>query len=122
VHHIAPDIEWQPRALWTKFKGQMHGTTILRVPRVLDLFFHHIFLHVPHHVDMRIPFYRLPEAADAILRNFPDVVREKRLSLRDYLQSVRRCKLYDFDRGVWLTYGEAGRAVESAPASAAPAA
>jgi omega-6 fatty acid desaturase (delta-12 desaturase) len=123
VHHIAPEIEWHPRALWTKFRGQMHGTTILRVPRVLDLFFHHIFLHVPHHVDMRIPFYRLPEAADAILAHFRDVVHEKRLSLRDYLRSVRRCKLYDFERGVWLTYRDALAASPlDASASAAPAA
>jgi omega-6 fatty acid desaturase (delta-12 desaturase) len=106
VHHIDPDITWHSRSGWTKFKGQMHGTTILRVPRLLDLFFHNIFLHVPHHVDMRIPFYRLPEAADAILRNFPDVVQEKRMSLRAYLRATRQCKLYDFERGVWLRYGE----------------
>jgi omega-6 fatty acid desaturase (delta-12 desaturase) len=125
VHHIAPDIEWHPRSLWTKYKGQMQGTTILRVPAVLELFFHHIFLHVPHHVDMRIPFYGLPEASEAILRRFPDVVHEKRLSLRDYLQSVRRCKLYDFERGAWLTYREADRALATAPAptpASAPAA
>lgn len=106
VHHIDPGIAWHPRSSWTKFQGQMHGTTILRIPRVLDLFFHNIFLHVPHHVDMRIPFYGLPEAAEAILRNFPDVVQEKRMSLRAYLRAVRQCKLYDFERGVWLRYGE----------------
>ncbi len=106
VHHIDPEITWHARSAWTKFKGQMEGTTILRIPRVLDLFFHNIFLHVPHHVDMRIPFYGLPEAADAILRHFPDVVHEKRLSLRAYLAATRQCKLYDFEHGVWLRYGE----------------
>ena len=64
VHHIQPDIRWYPRREWTKFRGQMEGTTILRAPRGFDLFFHSIFVHIPHHVDMRIPFYGLEPAAD----------------------------------------------------------
>src|SRR5262249_39714195 len=66
VHHISPDIAWHGRREWTRFKGQMEGTTILRIPAWLNVFYHNIFLHVPHHVDMRIPFYHLREAADAI--------------------------------------------------------
>jgi omega-6 fatty acid desaturase (delta-12 desaturase) len=116
VHHIDERIPWHRRREWTKFKGQMEGTTILRVPRALDFFFHGIFLHVPHHVDMRIPFYGLPAAAEAILAHYPDVVEERPLRLRDYLAAVRSCKLFDFERGVWLTYAEARsrRAVEAA--------
>jgi omega-6 fatty acid desaturase (delta-12 desaturase) len=104
LHHIADDLPWHPRSQWNKFKGQMQGTTIFTIPRGLDFFFHHIFLHVPHHVDMRIPFYRLPAAARAIQQSFGDVVRARRLRLRDYLRTVRRCKLFDFERGVWSTY------------------
>ena len=104
IHHIAEDIAWHPRHEWTKFKGQLEGTTIIHAPRWLNFFFHHIYLHVPHHVDMRIPFYGLPAAADAIVERFGDVVRERPLSLRDYLRTVRRCKLYDFDRRTWSPY------------------
>jgi omega-6 fatty acid desaturase (delta-12 desaturase) len=107
VHHIDDRIRWQPRRDWTRFKGQIEGTTILHLPRALDFFFHHIFLHVPHHVDMRIPFYGLPRAARAIADAFPQAVREQRFRLRDYLTAVRRCKLYDFERRVWLTYRQA---------------
>ena len=32
VHHVQPDIRWYPRREWTKFRGQMEGTTILRAP------------------------------------------------------------------------------------------
>lgn len=102
VHHIDEDIRWYPRRMWTKFRGQMEGTTILRTPRVLNVFFHHIFLHVPHHVDMRIPFYELPAAARAIMAAYPTVVRERRMSLRNYIHTTKRCKLYDFERGTWL--------------------
>ena len=102
VHHIDEGIRWYPRHAWSKVRGQMEGTTILRTPRVLNLFFHHIFLHVPHHVDMRIPFYQLPAASQVILNEFPSLVRERRMSLLKYLRTTRNCKLYDFEHGKWL--------------------
>lgn len=108
VHHVGPDIRWWPRREWDKFKGQMESTTILRMPALLDrLWFHHIFVHVPHHVDPRIPFHQLPRAAAAIAAAYPDVVREGRFSLRGYLRATRVCKLYDFASGTWLPYSAA---------------
>jgi omega-6 fatty acid desaturase (delta-12 desaturase) len=80
----------------------------------MSVFFHNIFVHVPHHVDMRIPFYELPRAAKAIRDAFPDAVRERRFSMREYLRTTRRCKLYDFERGTWLTFSKAS--VRPAPA------
>ena len=44
----------------------VEGTTNLRIPRVFNFFLHNIFVHVPHHVDARIPFHQLPAAAEAI--------------------------------------------------------
>lgn len=102
VHHIGEDIRWYPRRTWNKFRGQMEGTTILRTPRVFNVFAHHIFVHVPHHVDQRIPFYRIPAAARAIKAAFPEAVRETRLSFLTYWKTTRRCKLYDFERGIWM--------------------
>jgi omega-6 fatty acid desaturase (delta-12 desaturase) len=108
VHHVAPDIRWWTRRDWTQFHGQMESTTILRVPALVDrLWFHHIFVHVPHHVDARIPFHQLPAAAAAISAAYPDTVRSARLSLRGYLQATRTCKLYDFELGTWLPYAAA---------------
>ena len=109
VHHIAPDIRWWKKAEWTKFRAQMEGTTVLRVPKVINFFLHWIMVHVPHHVDMRIPMYRLEEAADAIEAAFPGAVIDKKLRLRDYVSQTRACKLYDFDEGTWLTYAQARR-------------
>jgi omega-6 fatty acid desaturase (delta-12 desaturase) len=68
----------------------------------MRVFFHNIFEHVPHHVDMRIPFYELPRAAKAIRDAFPETVSEQRFTIRGYLRTTRRCKLYDFERGLWL--------------------
>lgn len=109
VHHIGEDIRWWSRREWTKFRGQMEGTTILRMPRMGNVFFHHIFVHVPHHVDMRIPFYELPAAAAAIRDAYPDTVRDRRFHLRDWLRTTRRCKLYDFEAGAWRPYPASSR-------------
>ncbi len=109
VHHVSADIRWWTRREWTQFKGQMESTTILRVPRVVNrLWFYNIFIHVPHHVDARIRFDHLPQAATAIAASFPDTVHASRLSLRQYVRTTRVCKLYDFEAGCWLGYAAAG--------------
>lgn len=107
VHHIQPGIRWWKRREWNKFKGQMEGTTILRAPWGLNLFFHWIMVHIPHHVDMRIPMYRLELAAKAIETAYPGAVHDEPLRLSDYVRNTRKCKLYDFDTGTWMTYAEA---------------
>lgn len=107
VHHIQPAIRWWPRREWNKFRGQMEGTTILRVLPGMNFFFHWIMIHVPHHVDMRIPMYNLGLAADAIKAEFPDVVHDEKLRYRDFVANTRVCKLYDFGAGHWLSYRDA---------------
>ena len=104
VHHIATDIPWRRRRDWTKFTGQVEGTTVLHVPRFINFFMHNIFLHVPHHVDMRIPFYGLPRAVDALRVHFKDALRDRDYHLVDYIRTTRNCKLFDLDAGVWRNY------------------
>ena len=104
VHHIDPETRWWTRREWNKFRGQVEGTTILWGPPGWDFFFHWIMVHVPHHVDMRIPCYRLPEAAAAIKAAYPDIVIERPIRLSSYLRSTKECKLHDFETGVWHRY------------------
>ena len=108
VHHVSPEIRWWSKKEWSQFKGQMDSTTIMRIPRLVNrLWLHNIMVHVPHHVDARIPFHQLPKAATAIAAAFPETVRTIRLSLREYLRATRTCKLYDFEAGRWLPYSAA---------------
>ncbi len=104
VQHIAPEIRWWPRREWNRYRGQVEGTTVLWGPPGWDLFFHWIMVHLPHHVDMRIPCYKLPDAARAIQAERPQDVVERSIRLRDYLRSTKNCKLHDFESGVWSTY------------------
>lgn len=104
MHHISPGIRWNSPGSWDRFKGQIEATTNMVMPLGLDFFFHNIMIHVPHHVDTRIPFYNLPRAALAIRTAFPDLMNDKRFSLIDYWRNTRQCKLYDFNSGTWLPY------------------
>jgi len=106
VHHIHPEIRWWSRREWNRFRGQVEGTTVLWSRAPVEFFFHWIMVHIPHHVDMRIPCYRLPEAARAIAEAFPDEVDERPLSIRDYVAATRACKVHDFETGVWSQYPE----------------
>jgi len=104
IHHIHPNIPWHADGLWSKFKGQVIGTTNIHIPAPLNVFFHNIFIHIPHHVDPRIPFYHLPAAAQAIKDHYREFVHDQPFRLWDYLRVTRRCKLYDFEKSVWLDY------------------
>ena len=55
----------------------MEGTTVLRVPKGVNFFLHWIMVHVPHHVDMRVPMYHLEEAATAIEAAFPGTMHRR---------------------------------------------
>lgn len=104
VHHVGPEITWWNRQEWNRWRAQMESTTILRLPKVLNIFFHNIFIHVPHHVEMQIPWYQLPQAAQEIEKAFPGTVVDKAFKIRDYLFSTRTCKLYDYEKKCWFSY------------------
>jgi len=120
VHHIAPEITWRERRAASGAEEQLGITTTLRAPRWLNAFMHEIFVHAPHHLDVRIPFWALPRAARALAERGEGSLREKPLRLRDYLATTRRCKLFDYARGAWLDYD--GQLASAAPVQQGPAA
>ena len=104
VQHIAPDAAWWRREEWDRVAGQLEGTASYRIPAWLNFFWHNILLHVAHHVDPRVPCYRLPAATAALARRYPALGGPSRLRWRDYRRITRTCKLYDFDGGGWVGY------------------
>jgi len=107
VHHINERMPWARRREWNKVDAQMTTTSVFRVRRPFDIFLHNIFTHVPHHVDVRIPYYHLDQAQEAIEAKYPHLVLDEPLRLRTYRATTKACKLFDFDEGRWYSYRNA---------------
>jgi omega-6 fatty acid desaturase (delta-12 desaturase) len=107
VQHINVKIPWKFHKDWSPFYGQMLGTINYQVPKWYNFFIHNIYVHVPHHVHMRIPFYHLPLALEQIKSEYGEFVTERTTILSDYIASTKVCKLYDSEKMEWVGYAAA---------------
>lgn len=96
AQHNFPDAKVRSRAEWDHVSAALDSSSYMPLSPVLawltaDIGFHHV-----HHLNARIPHYRLAEAARAI----PELRRAGRtgLSLRD-IRSCLRLKLWDEAQG-----------------------
>jgi omega-6 fatty acid desaturase (delta-12 desaturase) len=89
---------------WTFYRGAVLSSNFLRLNKVMTWLTGSIGYHHVHHVNVRIPFYRLAEAMAAIpaLRN-PIVTS---LSLSEVVGAFRS-SLWDEKRGRMVSYREA---------------
>jgi omega-6 fatty acid desaturase (delta-12 desaturase) len=110
--HTAPDVRWfESPNTWRFFEAQVMGTVEL-VP-IHPLVMPRDRPHTVHHVDMTVPFFGLREAQDALDAAYPGLPRKTPpLSIGVFLDTVRRCKLYDFRSSEWVDFrGRSARRV-----------
>ena len=102
VQHRFEGALWQSYPDWDWETAALAGSSHFRLPRVLKFFSLNIGLHHVHHLNPRIPNYKLSRANDEneFLRTVPTV------SLLDGIKAVRLC-LYDVERGRLVTFAEA---------------
>jgi omega-6 fatty acid desaturase (delta-12 desaturase) len=105
LHHTHPRVRWYANAEeWSVFRGQV-GATIHNVfPRPVAWLLHNILEHTAHHANPRVPLYALKDAQASLERAFPRDVIVERFSVRGYLRTAARCKLYDFGRHEWVDF------------------
>ena len=65
IQHRFEHAQWMPNASWSFAAPSLAGTSYLRLPRLLQWFTGNIGFHHVHHVDTRIPNYRLEECHNA---------------------------------------------------------
>lgn len=104
VQHRFEAAAWLRRVDWTATAASLRGTSYLRLPQPLRWFTGDIGYHHVHHLNPRIPNYRLAKrhAGSATLRTVTT------LGLRDGLRAPR-CWLWDESRGRMVSFREAGR-------------
>lgn len=107
LHHTHPAVPFfVDRREWSATIGQVACSTVVRAGRLVNLLTHNILVHVPHHVDTRIPFYRLPRAWADLPPEVRRHVQEYRLTWSAARRTFRACQLYDFEARTWYRFAE----------------
>ena len=104
IHHTHPDTIWySDKSTWMKAQGIIHGTVRYDVKPIWNILLHNIMEHGAHHLDARIPLYRL-KAAQAKLASLVPNMPVVELSFKMYWRTVRECKLFDFKNQRWVSF------------------
>jgi omega-6 fatty acid desaturase (delta-12 desaturase) len=104
LHHTHPGIAWfKNRQEWQRNRAYLTATARVRFPFGIDRLMHGIMEHNAHHLNPGIPMFRLRAAQRVLQDKFPGLC-DYRLNWRTYMDSVRRCKLYDFTEHAWLDF------------------
>jgi omega-6 fatty acid desaturase (delta-12 desaturase) len=101
VQHQFEDTYWAPGGKWEHAEASLHGSSHYDLPVVLRWLTANIGVHHVHHLNSRIPFYRLPE----VLRHHPELADVGRLTLRQSLGCVR-LSLWDEHRQRLVSFRE----------------
>jgi acyl-lipid omega-6 desaturase (Delta-12 desaturase) len=105
LHHTHPSVRWfADRSEWSFAESQLAGTVHVLYPRWVNVLFHHIFDHTAHHIDVRIPFYRLQDAQAAAESAFGADIVVERFSITNFRRTLRECALYDYDQHRWFSF------------------
>lgn len=90
---------------WTFYRAALQSSSYMRMNRIMQWFTGNIGYHHIHHLNVRIPFYRLPEAMAAI----PEVQSPITTALTPReIVNCFRSSLWDEQRRRMVSYGEAG--------------
>lgn len=103
AQHNFPDVVFNDAAGWTYHKAALQSSSFLRTGPIMGWFTANIGYHHIHHLNARIPFYRLPE----VLRNIPELQVAKTTSLHPI--EIFRClrlKVWDVESQRMIALGE----------------
>jgi acyl-lipid omega-6 desaturase (Delta-12 desaturase) len=102
VQHQFEDAYWKQSSDWSYIDAGLHGSSHLKLPKLLQFFSGDISLHNVHHLNAKIPSYNLQRAHD----ENPFFHHVPVLTLRDGLRAMR-LKLWDESDGTLITFSEA---------------
>ena len=105
VQHQFESTHWSRQGRWQIHEAALHGSSYYDLPTPLRWLTANIGVHHAHHVDSRVPFYRLGD----VLRAHPELKTVGRLTILDSLKCASLA-LWDEARGRLVSFREAGRA------------
>lgn len=103
--HTHEGIPWfRTRQDRDKFVSVEDVTMCVKYPHWYNLLSHNTMEHTVHHIDSTIPSYNLPQAQAKIAELLGDDLVIINFSLKSFLVTMQRCKLYDYDNHRWLNF------------------
>jgi omega-6 fatty acid desaturase (delta-12 desaturase) len=104
--HTAPDAKWKlPDGKPSNHDDMIAGTVHVTFPEWLDIVFLRIMQHQAHHLNVHIDLHSVKDAQKVVAE-----ANERKLTRpwtpRYHLNVTRQCKLYDPDKGGWVTFEE----------------
>jgi omega-6 fatty acid desaturase (delta-12 desaturase) len=105
AQHNFPGVRLQRRTEWDYVYASIYSSSFLEGGRLERWFTANIGYHHVHHLNSRIPFYRLPEAMAAV----PELQLVTRTSLRPRdIVACLRLKLWDTERNCMVPFPSVG--------------
>lgn len=103
AQHNFPGVSFNDYAGWTLDKAALESSSFMKTGPILGWFTANIGYHHIHHLNARIPFYRLPEAVGAI----PELKNPRTTSLHpmDILRCLR-LKVWDVETQRMIGLGQ----------------
>jgi len=102
VQHRGERTIWVRHAAWDPTSAALQGSTYLQLPRILQWFTGNIGFHHVHHLNPRVPNYRLQACHERIAQR----CTVPKLSFRDGLRALRLA-VWDEERARMVTFREA---------------
>jgi omega-6 fatty acid desaturase (delta-12 desaturase) len=96
AQHNFPTVVFRENEEWAYEKAALESSSFMRLNPVMNWFTANIGYHHIHHLNSRIPFYRLPE----VMKEIPELQHPKTtsLSLKD-IAACLRLKVWDKQQG-----------------------
>eukprot|EP00887_Chlorella_sp_A99_P001620 scaffold8.g1620.t1 len=98
VHHTAPHIPFKSADEWNPAQAQLAGTVHCDYPSWVEFLCFDINVHVPHHVNSKIPWYNLRAATDSLRTNWGEYMTECTFNWRMMKYIFTECHVYDKER------------------------
>ena len=111
AQHSFENMRILPPEAWSYHRAALESSSFMKLNRLMRWFTGNIGYHHIHHLNVRIPFYRLPEAMSAIPELQSPVTTS--LSFHD-IRACFRCSLWDEDLQRMVSYREASRPAQAA--------
>ena len=114
AQHNFPNVTFSDNAGWTYEKAALTSSSFMKMNGLMAWLTANIGYHHVHHLNSRIPFYRLPEAMKAL----PELQDVKTTSLRP--ADIWRClrlKVWDVDAQRMVGFGSAEERSHPRPAT-----